>query len=72
MGRYSHSYLTFVTCIGIFLGYNISNNNYDKSQMTTKEDPEVVGTSKKVNEEKSKKCVDVLKSSISDEDNEKK
>jgi hypothetical protein len=45
---------------------------YDKSQMITKEDLEATGPSKKVNEEKSKSYVDVLKSSSSDEDNKKK
>jgi hypothetical protein len=40
--------------------------------MTTKEDPEVVGPSKKVNEEKSKSYVDVLKISVTDKDSEKK
>jgi hypothetical protein len=45
---------------------------YDNSQMTTKKDQEVAGPSKKVNEEKYKSYVDVLKSSISDEYNKKK
>jgi hypothetical protein len=45
---------------------------YDKSYMTTKEDPKAPGPSKKVNEEKYKSYVDALKSSISDEDNNKK
>jgi hypothetical protein len=40
--------------------------------MTTKEDLEAVGPSKKVNKEKYKSYADVLKSSISDEDNKKK
>jgi hypothetical protein len=40
--------------------------------MITKEYREVARPSKNVNEEKSKSCVDVLKSSISDEDNKKK
>jgi len=42
------------------------------SQMTTKEDPKVVGPSKNVNEENSKIYADVLKISINDEDNKKK
>jgi hypothetical protein len=46
--------------------------DYYKSEITTKEDPEVAGPSKEVNEEKSKSYVDVLKSSISDEDKKKK
>jgi hypothetical protein len=45
---------------------------YDKSQMTTKEDPNVARPSNKVNEEKSKSYVHILKISINDEDNEKK
>jgi hypothetical protein len=40
--------------------------------MTIKEDPKFVGPSKKVNKKKSKRYVDVLKSSISDEENKKK
>jgi hypothetical protein len=40
--------------------------------MTTKGDPKSKGPSKKVNEEKYKSYVDVLKSSISDEDNKRK
>jgi hypothetical protein len=45
---------------------------YDKIHMTTKEDPEVIGPSKKVNEEKYESYANVLKSSINDEDNKKK
>jgi hypothetical protein len=46
--------------------------HYEKSQMTTKEDSEAPGPSKKVNEEKSKSYANVLKSAINDEDNNKK
>jgi hypothetical protein len=45
---------------------------YDKSQMTTKEDPKVAKPSKKVNEEKYEIYANVIKSSISDDDNMKK
>ena len=44
---------------------------YDNTQMTTKENPKATGPSRKVNEEKYKSYVDVIKSSISDEDNKK-
>jgi hypothetical protein len=45
---------------------------YDKSQMTTKEYSKSTNTLKKVNEGKSKIYVDVLKSSVNDEDNMRK
>jgi hypothetical protein len=45
---------------------------YDKSQMTTKEDSKAIEPPKKVNEGKSKNYDDVLKSSISGEDDKKR
>jgi hypothetical protein len=45
---------------------------YDNTQMTTKENPKATGPSRKVNEEKYKSYVDVIKSSTIDEDNKRK